>query len=82
MSEPDEKPNRRDLLRGVAAGAAGLGLPAAAKGDVPPATPRWMRTLGPGVADKPYGLPSPFEAEVVRRIDPALTAARESSISF
>jgi sulfane dehydrogenase subunit SoxC len=44
--------------------------------------PDWSRYLGDGVAARPYGKPSKFEAHVVRRDVEWLTASRESSVSF
>ena len=38
--------------------------------------------LGAGVVDRPYGQPSKFEGDVIRRNVPWLTASRESSVSF
>ena len=48
----------------------------------PPNVPRWSKVLGDGVAAKPYGTPSKFEAHVVRRDVEWLTASRESSVNF
>ncbi|NPU10938.1 sulfite dehydrogenase [Bradyrhizobium sp. 83002] len=48
----------------------------------PPNVPEWTRTLGEGVAVRPYGKPSKFEKDVVRRDVEWLTASRESSVSF
>lgn len=44
--------------------------------------PAWTHSLGKGVASAPYGLPSPFESEVVRHYLPWMNATRESSTSF
>jgi len=73
-------PARRQLLTaGLAAGAgaalSGLAArPAAAAGGDPLITQvqDWNRYLGDGVDAKPYGTPSQFEAEVVRRDVPYL----------
>jgi sulfane dehydrogenase subunit SoxC len=56
---------------------AGLGLAAVAaptaparpatEEDLPPGIPRWQREQGAGVMTPPYGLPSPHEANVIRR---------------
>ena len=59
-----------------------LKLGAAAAGASPPETPRWTRPMGKGVASRAYGAPSGFEAGVVRRTVPWLTASPESSVSF
>lgn len=48
----------------------------------PPNVPDWTRSLGDGVAVRPYGKPSKFEANVIRRDVEWLTASRESSVSF
>ncbi|HUD58184.1 MAG TPA: sulfite dehydrogenase [Acetobacteraceae bacterium] len=48
----------------------------------PPADPAWSQSLGPGVADRVYGVPSHFEKDVIRRDVPFLTATPESSVSF
>ena len=42
----------------------------------------WNRKLGEGVGARPYGAPSPFERNVVRRTLPWLTADTTSSSSF
>ena len=81
--------SRRSFLRiggAAAAGAAGAILGragAAAAGEAsPPAEPDWSSAIGSGVVDRPYGSPSEFEKDVIRRDVPWLTATRESSISF
>jgi sulfane dehydrogenase subunit SoxC len=38
--------------------------------------------LGQGVATHPYGLPSKYEANVVRRINPGLTQTSQASVAF
>ena len=80
--------SRRSLLKaglasGVAAGAAGAAGAARAAGD-PLITEiqDWNRYLGDGVDAAPYGLPSEFESEVVRRNVPWLTADAVASINF
>jgi sulfane dehydrogenase subunit SoxC len=80
--------SRRSLLKaglasGVAAGAAGTAGAARAAGD-PLITEiqEWNRYLGDGVDAAPYGLPSEFESEVVRRNVPWLTADAVASINF
>ncbi len=42
----------------------------------------WNRYMGDGVDANPYGSPSQFEAEVVRRDVPWLTADAKSSVNF
>src|ERR1051325_374684 len=86
MSERDEpKATRRTFLTAAAsAGAAFAGAPAFAGNpkNLPPNVPEWTRTLGDGVAVRPYGTPSKHEAHVIRRDVSWLTASRESSVSF
>src|SRR3569623_3510313 len=48
----------------------------------PPADPEWSTMLGPGVVDRPYGTPSDFVKDTIRRNVPWLTAGTESSVSF
>ena len=78
----------RTSRRGFLAGAAGLaaaGAAAPALGNPknqPPNVADWTKALGDGVATRPYGHPSQFEKEVVRRDVQWLTASRESSVSF
>jgi len=42
----------------------------------------WNRYMGDGVDSNPYGLPSKFESEVVRRDVAWLTADAKSSVNF
>ncbi len=71
------------MLGGAAAMAAGgTALAAAGSKYAPPNVPPWTKSLGQGVITDPYGVPSPFEKEVVRRNVPWLTADRIASISF
>ncbi len=58
------------------------GTSAAASDNVPPNVPSWSRPLGASVDERPYGMPSPYEAKVVRRSLPWITATRESSVNF
>lgn len=79
--------SRRSLLRlgAAAAGGAMLGRSggAAAAGETsPPAEPDWTQAVGAGVDDRPYGQPSEFEKDVIRRDVPWLTATEQSSVSF
>lgn len=82
--------DRRAILKGGAALAAG-GAVAALAGRAAPAgaaevaedlIPEWTRYLGAGVTAQPYGLPSDYEKDVIRRTVPWLTRTAESSISF
>ncbi|SIR47678.1 MULTISPECIES: sulfite dehydrogenase [Acidiphilium] len=82
------KPNRRDMFRlGAAAGAAliaasGRGARAASPPGAPPADNAWSNSLGHGVDSKPYGSPSPFEKNVVRRYVPWLSPTRDADASM
>ncbi len=78
--------SRRDFLRKgvkfstglVAASVTGEAL----SNNLPPNTPIWSKTLGTGVVSTPYGGPSKFEKNVIRRTVPWLTADKISSISM
>jgi sulfane dehydrogenase subunit SoxC len=60
---------RRFLARGAAASlAAAGGVQAATSDAVPPNVPQWMRVPGAGFLSPAYGLPSPFENGVVRKL--------------
>lgn len=84
------KTSRRAFLKtGIAGGAAALSGAAVAgqhgagnSANQPPNVPDWTRSLGDGVAVRPYGKPSKHEAHVIRRDVEWLTASRESSVSF
>jgi len=69
-------------LSAAAVGGALLGRGARAGEAFPPQDPPWSQSLGPGIVDKPYGQPSPFVKDVIRRNVPWLTASKESSVSF
>jgi sulfane dehydrogenase subunit SoxC len=69
--------SRRSILR-IGAAMAG----AAAMESSPPGEPDWTKSTGSGVVDLPYGKPSEFEKDVIRRNVPWLTATPESSVSF
>ncbi|MBW3098387.1 sulfite dehydrogenase [Pseudohoeflea coraliihabitans] len=82
-------PSRRAFLTGAAGAAlttsAATALPGAARAAGDPAITEikdWNRYLGEGVDAAPYGAPSPFEAHVVRRDVPWLTADPVSSVNF
>ena len=86
MNSSDEppRPSRRRVLAG-AAGMATAGLAGAARANdanLPPNVAPWSKAMGDGVAVRPYGHPSPFEKDVIRRDVQWLTASRESSVSF
>lgn len=70
---------------GIAALAAQHPKIAAASGGLdgkPLEVPDWTKMLGPGVTAAPYGSPSEFEKNVVRRNVPWLTVSEQASINF
>ncbi len=72
---------RNSLLTGLATLSAGrLGSAEAAPTSLQ--VPDWSKYLGAGVGSEPYGKPSIFEKNVVRRFLPWIQATREASISF
>jgi sulfane dehydrogenase subunit SoxC len=74
---------RRRFLVAAAAGVGALAGQAARAGEAsPPNDEPWSQMLGPGVVDRPYGQPSDFVKDVIRRNVPWLTATPESSVSF
>src|SRR5882672_2350449 len=87
MTDPSDKPgaSRRRFLVG-AAGLAAAGASAtralADPKNLPPNIADWTRNLGAGVGQRPYGLPSKYETDAIRRTVPWLTATPESSVSF
>ena len=50
--------------------------------NMPPNVPSWMQKAGTGVGAAPYGAPSTYESEAIRRTVPWLTATPISSVSF
>ena len=85
MSKQNKTTSRRGFLKaGMAVGGA-LAVPASARAAGDPAITEvqpWARELGPGVDAAPYGVPSKYEAHVVRRDVPWLTADPVSSVNF
>lgn len=78
---------RRDFLRNAfaaaTAAAAGSGVARAAEGDPAILTlPEHSTTLGRPVAERPYGIPSQYEAGLKRRESPGLTRVAAASVSF
>jgi sulfane dehydrogenase subunit SoxC len=69
-------------LAGAAAGGALFAGTARAGDDFPPNDAPWTQSLGPGIVDRPYGQPSKFVKDTIRRNVPWLTASKESSVSF
>ena len=78
---------RRNFLRQsfLAAGAA-LAAPMVARaseGDPDILNlPEWSTTLGQPVATRPYGMPSKFESQLLRRESPGLARVGGASVSF
>ncbi len=82
---------RRDFLRqsallatsalGVRAIAAPGSVSAPRSENLPPNTPRWMKVQGEPVLSAPYGVPSRYEADVIRRAT-NITPTLWSSWSF
>jgi len=93
---PEAPVSRRVFMRraaalsgGAAAALAGARGSAAADSGadpaddgVPPHVPPWSRSLGAPILASPYGVPSPFEANVQRRQSPGLTRTPQSSVAF
>ena len=75
ISRDGSNPARRSLLRGALAAAASMAAPALMADDDPDIVnlPSWTRSLGKPVVANPYGQPSPYEANIVRRQSPGLT---------
>jgi sulfane dehydrogenase subunit SoxC len=44
--------------------------------------PEWSKILGNAVATNPYGLPSKYEANIIRRQSPGLTQTDQASVAF
>lgn len=79
------KPSRRRFLSGAAAMGAAFGATRVTAQSPDPLivnTQPWQQDLGAGVDAAPYGLPSPFESDVIRRNVPWLTADPVSSVNF
>ena len=80
--------NRRQLLVGTASLSA-IALTSRISNsqetnpnNLPPNVPEWTSELGVGVDANPYGMPSEFENNVIRRNVEWLTASTESSVNF
>ncbi|MXN65625.1 sulfite dehydrogenase [Stappia sp. GBMRC 2046] len=92
MTKNDETlraPSRRGFLKsGIAIGGALAAAPLAARAAAAEGDPAilekkdWNQYLGDGVDARPYGHPSEFEADVVRRNVAWLTADPVSSVNF
>jgi len=89
MSDDASKLNRRKFLSAATFAGAGIAL-SAKSSTAQTAKPDplitdvqdWQRYLGDGVDKRPYGVPSKFEKNVIRRDVPWLTASPESSVNF
>ncbi len=84
---PPPSPSRRNFIASAAGAGLGLaaGRAAAQQAGPDPAITElqpWMQVLGDGVDMHPYGLPSPHEADVIRRNVAWLTADTASSVNF
>lgn len=78
---------RRDFLRKsfLAAGAA-MAAPLVARASEGDSNilelPSWSTTLGQPVATRPYGMPSQYESQLLRRESPGLARVGGASVSF
>ncbi|MFL0804845.1 MAG: sulfite dehydrogenase [Agarilytica sp.] len=73
----------KESLAMLGGAATAVAAPSAlANANLPPNLPEWTGSLGEGVVTNPYGKPSAYEKDVVRRTVPWLTADSVSSISF
>ncbi len=79
-------PRTLPIARRALVAAAATSFAGAARAATPdPAIvnlPDWSQSLGDGVQAHPYGVPSPFEKNVVRRDVEWLTAGQQSSVNF
>lgn len=74
---------RKSFLAAGAAMAAPLAARAAEQGDPNILNlPEWSTTLGKPVATNPYGMPSKFESQLLRRESPGLARVGGASVSF
>jgi sulfane dehydrogenase subunit SoxC len=74
------------LVTGAVALLAGSKLQAAGyeanPAHLPPNLPPSSRQLGKPVGSDPYGAPSPYEKNIIRRLSPGLTTTTQSSVAF
>ncbi len=76
---------RRGLIRGAftTAIAAMSGATLASQSDPDIVTlPPWSKMLGNSVATNPYGMPSKYETNIIRRQSPGLTQTDQASVAF
>ena len=82
----DPRATRRGFLKRAAlvtgAALASSRAARADNADLPPNVPPWTRTLGAPILASPYGQPSKYEANIVRRESPGLTRTPYSSVAF
>jgi sulfane dehydrogenase subunit SoxC len=50
--------------------------------NLPPGVPQWSKVIGAPILTHPYGIPSTYEKNVIRREIPGLTRTRQSSVAF
>ncbi|MEW6768999.1 MAG: sulfite dehydrogenase [Pseudomonadota bacterium] len=87
MTDSSKLNRRKFLSAATLAGAGALSARNAFAQNAKPdplitETQDWQRYLGDGVDKKPYGVPSKFEKNVIRRDVSWLTASPESSVNF
>ncbi|MBS8227087.1 sulfite dehydrogenase [Vannielia litorea] len=86
MTTESKGPSRRQFLSSAAAlGAGTVALAGSARAEGDPLiteVQEWASGLGEGVDATPYGMPIEYEADVIRRNVPWLTADPISSINF
>ena len=80
--------HRRNFMRksflAASAALAGAPLAAAVAADDPNFVnlPPWTKILGKPVASNPYGMPSKYESQLVRRESPGLASVPQASVAF
>jgi sulfane dehydrogenase subunit SoxC len=72
----------RDGMALAAVSAAQFARAATPDEALPPAVAPWAKSLGAPILAHPYGLPSKWEVNVVRRESPGLTRTAQASVSF
>lgn len=82
MSKKPGQSRRKFLTTGLATGSVIAGTAASANDPAITQVQPWAQSLGKGVDQAGYGLPSPYESKVLRKSVPWLTAETTSSINF
>ena len=77
-----ETSRRKFLAQAAAVSTAVVSGSAVAANNLPPNVPTWQKHLGKPVNTNPYGMPSKYESDVVRKRVPWLTPDSIASISF